>query len=296
MTMRVLHIDTGRTMRGGQWQVLHLCRGAHHQATLVAPKSSVLNQMARAEGLRVEDLNPATLLRCSSQADLVHAHDARAHTYAALIGGSPVLVSRRVSFPVRMGLASRWKYRQPARYIAVSHFVKQRLMEGGVDENRIRVVYDGVPAAPCSTRLGSVVAPDTDDPRKGSALLREAAQLAGVDVCFSRDLTADLREARLLVYLSHEEGLGSAVLMAMAAGVPVVASRVGGLPEAVDDQKTGILVENQASEIAAALRLLLRGEFSHQAMAAASRSRWEAEFTVERMIERTEAIYRECLA
>jgi hypothetical protein len=294
--MRVLHIDTGRTMRGGQWQVLHLGRGAHHQATLLAPKSSMLNQTAREEGLRVEDLNPATLLRACSHADLVHAHDARAHTYAALIGGPPVVVSRRVAFPIRTGLSSQWKYRQPTRYIAVSKFVKQRLMEGGVDENRIRVVYDGVPAAPCSTRLGPVIAPDSDDPRKGSALLREAAQLAGVEVRFSRDLTAELREASLLVYLSHEEGLGSAVLMAMAAGVPVIASRVGGLPEAVEDQKTGFLVENEASEIAAALRFLLRGEFSRQTMADAARSRWEAEFTVERMIEQTEAIYRECLA
>jgi glycosyltransferase involved in cell wall biosynthesis len=282
-------------MRGGQWQVLHLLRGARHEAVLLCPRGSPLNQAARNEDFQVEDLNPATLLRWSSKADFVHAHDARAHTYAALAGRPPLVVSRRVAFPIGGGIASKWKYRQPARFVAVSKFVKQRLIEGGIDEKRIRIVYDGVPAMPCSTRLGPVVAPVTEDPRKGSALLREAARLAGVTIHFSGDLAADFGEARLFVYLSHEEGLGSAVLMAMAAGIPVVASRVGGLPEAVEDNATGLLVGNDASEIADVLRFMFREPDAAQRMAAAARARWEAEFKVEHMVDRTEEVYRECL-
>jgi glycosyltransferase involved in cell wall biosynthesis len=292
--MHVLHIDTGRQMRGGQWQALYLLRGAHHHPSLGARAESPLYNAALQSSIDVQPIWTA-MREFSPRAGLVHAHDARAHALAALRGFPRVLVSRRVAFPLGRGFFSRLKYDRCSMYLAVSEFVKQRLLEGGIDETRIQVVYDGVPAMPRSTRLGPVVAPATEDPRKGSALLREAAQLAGLDVRFSRDLAADLAHARLFVYLSHEEGLGSAVLMAMAAGVPVIASRVGGLPEAVRDGVTGLLVANQPGEVAAALHCLIQEESTASAMAEAARRRWEAEFTVERMVERTERIYTSCL-
>ncbi len=60
----------------------------------------------------------------------------------------------------------------------------------------------------------------------------------------------------MFLYITHKEGLGSAALLAMASGVPVVASRVGGLPEIVDDGGTGFFVENHPEAIAARMRLL----------------------------------------
>ena len=45
----------------------------------------------------------------------------------------------------------------------------------------------------------------------------------------------------MFVYITESEGLGSAVLLAMAAGTPVIASRVGGLPEAIEDGVNGLL-------------------------------------------------------
>ena len=59
----------------------------------------------------------------------------------------------------------------------------------------------------------------------------------------SQHLEADLRDAAMLVYLTASEGLGSGALLAMSAGVPVIASRVGGLPEIVRHRETGLLVE-----------------------------------------------------
>ena len=56
-------------------------------------------------------------------ADIVHAHDARAHTLAAIAARAPFVVSRRVAFPVKRSLLSQWKYRQAKRYLAVSQFV-----------------------------------------------------------------------------------------------------------------------------------------------------------------------------
>jgi hypothetical protein len=289
--MRVLHVDTGREMRGGQWQVLHLLRGAHHEATLAVRRDSPLEEAARGAGLPVTGLRQTVF---GAECDLIHAHDARAHTLAAL-SGKPFVVSRRVAFPVKAGALSRLKYTRAARYLAVSQFVAGRLVEAGVDESRVSIVYDGVPAMPRSTRSGPIVAPATDDRRKGTALLREAARLGGFEVKFSLDLMSDLAGARLFIYLSEEEGLGSAVLMAMAAGVPVIASCVGGLPEAVADGVTGLTIRNHPAEVGAAVHCLTTDADTPERMSEAAYTRWASMFTVERMIEQTEAAYRECL-
>src|SRR5579872_4033746 len=100
--MRILHIDTGREMRGGQWQVLHLMQGLGERgipACLLSPRKSALFQAAESVGLNVRPLRPFTPLAMARKFDLVHAHDARAHTLSLLCPKS-LIVSRRVAFPV----------------------------------------------------------------------------------------------------------------------------------------------------------------------------------------------------
>ncbi len=160
-------------------------------------------------------------------ADLVHVHDARGHSVAALFARTPVVVARRVAFAIKSSWLSRWKYRRAAHYIAVSQFVAGLLIEAGIPQDKISVIHDGVPLLPLSSRGGPVIAPQSDDPRKGSALLKDTG------VKFSSNLEADLLTARILVYLTHAEGLGSGALLGMSAGVPVIASSIGGLPEAI---------------------------------------------------------------
>src|SRR4029077_11595983 len=101
-------------------------------------------EVARKVGLQAEPLTPSAVRRLSRQADLTHAHDARSHTIAALLSAAPLIVSRRVSFPIRGGL-SRWKYARPRHFIAVSNYVKNVLIQAGVGSECISVVYDGVP-------------------------------------------------------------------------------------------------------------------------------------------------------
>jgi hypothetical protein len=197
-----------------------------------------------------------------------------------------------VAFPVK----SRWKYRHCRRYLAVSEFVKSVLVEGGVPEEKIAVVYDGVPLLE-PARGSIILAPaNADDPRKGAPLAVEAAHLAGVELKLSTDLERDLRGAAVLVYITHSEGLGSGALMAMSAGVPVVASNVGGLPEIIRHGENGLLVENTAPTIAAAVRELV----DHPALArrlgdAARRTVMEG-FTVDHMVRRTMEVYRQVLS
>jgi glycosyltransferase involved in cell wall biosynthesis len=253
--MKLLHLDSGHEMRGGQWQVLRLHEAllaAGHESLLLAREGAPLLKAAR----ECEALRPARLRQLSGNFDLVHAHDARSHTLAALLSKSPFIVSRRVAFPVKTSALSRWKYGRGRRYLAVSKYVAGILSQAGVDDSRVDVVYDGVevPATPASG--DAVLAPYTLDPAKGMALAERAAAEAGVPLRRSENLEQDLAGARAMVYLSESEGLGSGILLAMAHGVAVIASRTGGIPEVIEDGVNGVLVANDAGAIAEALRSL----------------------------------------
>jgi glycosyltransferase involved in cell wall biosynthesis len=89
-------------------------------------------------------------------------------------------------------------------------------------------------------------------------LALQAVKLAGFDARASRDLERDLAHAGLFVYITQSEGLGSAVLLAMAAGVPVITSNVGGLPEIVEHESTGLLTANTPDAIAGSVRRLMQ--------------------------------------
>lgn len=292
--MQVVHIDSGREMRGGQWQVMLLMRGlrgAGHEQILLARPESPLFGRATAEGFDVRPYGAMTLARLLSAA-IVHAHDAHAHTLAACAAKVPFVVSRRVAFPIGTGWLSRWKYRRATRYIAVSEYVRRRLVDAGVAPRVISVVYDATPAA--EPAAGDwIVAPWSDDPQKGADLVRAAATLAGVEVRFSRDLPADISRARMFLYITRQEGLGSAALLAMAAGLPVIASRVGGLPEAVEEGVTGLTVPNQPERIAEAMRRLLDHPGLAVEMGMRGRERAAARFSIEAMVRGTLAVYEE---
>jgi len=281
--MRILHLDSGREMRGGQWQVLRLHRGLiarSHDSRLLARKGSPL-------GREVPDSPWRNV-------DIVHAHDARSHTRAALFARAPVVVSRRVGFPVRSSALSRWKYKRPKLFLAVSEYVAQQLRNAGVEDERIAVVYDGVPV-PAELSTGSaILIPATRDPGKGMALAEQAARIAGVEVVLSDNLERDLPRAGALLYLTRSEGLGSGILLAMAYGVAVVASNVGGIPEIIRDGENGLLVENDANAVAMALRRL--SPELRVSLGRAARATVMERFTEAQMVDSTIAAYERVLA
>ncbi len=221
---------------------------------------------------------------------VTHAHDARSHTAAAMAGVARLVVSRRVAFPVQPNPVSRWKYRHAAHYIAVSQAVKQTLVEAGIAPSRITVVYDGVPMQPPS-HGSEILVLESSDPGKGTALALHAVTLAGFEARPSRDLENDLARAGLFLYITQSEGLGSAVLLAMAAGVPVIASNVGGLPEIVKHEATGLLTLNTSDAIAGAVRRLMHDRSLAQSLAAGARALVQEKFSVEQMVAGTVAVY-----
>lgn len=290
--MRILHLDTGRGMRGGQWQALRLHqtlveRGC--ESLLLARPDSPLAAEVRKRNLPCAGLSAARLAVLSRRFDLVHAHDARGHTLAALWSRAPFVVSRRVAFPVRTSFLSRWKYRRPAMFLAVSRFVADILTVAGVPASKIAVVYDGVPVPASAASGDAILTPETPDPQKGMALALEAARIAGVRLTPTSDLERDLPGSLGLVYLSKSEGLGSGILLAMAHGVAVIASRTGGIPELIEDGVTGILAENDPHAVAACFARIDRR------IGLAARQSVMDRFTVAHMADATQAAYAEAL-
>jgi glycosyltransferase involved in cell wall biosynthesis len=101
-----------------------------------------------------------------------------------------------------------------------------------------------------------------------------------------------LRRAWVLVLPSHWEAMPMAVLEAMAAGVPVVASRVGGIPGVVVDGKTGRLVEpRDVNALGEALARILGDAAERLAMGAAARERAVGHFSADVVVPRLEAVW-----
>ena len=299
--MHILHIDTGLEMRGGQRQVLLLLqalRQAGHECTLLAAKPGLLSNAAMQLKFPVHPADAAQVWRLSLSADLVHAHDARSHTLAAISSRRKFVVSRRVAFPVRRSVASLWKYQRPARFLAVSRFVAHELETVGLRHEKIDVVYDAVSdnvPLTHSSPQGPIVALATRDRQKGRELMENASAIGGFPVVFSNDLEVDLIGASVFVYITRSEGLGSAALLAMAMGVPVIASCVGGLTEVFEDETSGIFVQNEPSEIARQVQRVRGDSALARRLIEAAKIRIAESFTVHHLLERTLRSYRTAL-
>jgi len=293
--VRILHIDSGETLRGGQLQVLRLLDGLKAEGVevrLMTAAGSALAHAAEARGIETRNLGWRALRSESRWAELVHCHDAHAHTLAWLASRAPYVVSRRVVFPVKKTWFSAKKYASARLFLCVSQAVADVLRAAGIPGERLAVVYDGVdlPAA-MSDRTGSMVALDSADPGKCRALLNQLP----LKIDFVTDLPRAFRSARLFLYPTASEGLGSAALLAMAYGVPVIASNTGGLREIIEDCQTGLLAGTTPHEFQQAAGKLesdpaLIGRIVQQARALV-----EQRFTAQRMVRRTIECYRQVL-
>ena len=170
-----LHVDTARTWRGGQNQVLLTVNGLRsigQRAALVAHPDGELRRRA-AEGLDLIPIAPRMEMDLSAawkfsriikrlQPDVIHAHDPHGVALAALalsIGSGaanrstgsrqgasmPALVAaRRVDFHLKGNSFSRWKYRQVDCFIAASEAIRQMLVGDGVPADHTVTVHEGI--------------------------------------------------------------------------------------------------------------------------------------------------------
>jgi glycosyltransferase involved in cell wall biosynthesis len=354
-----LHIDTARTWRGGQNQVLTTVLGLRslgHRTLLVAHSNGELRRRAE-EGLDLVSLAPKTEMDLSAAwrlsrvlkqltPDIVHAHDPHGVAMAGLalsmstrLVKPPLVAARRVDFHLRGSSLSRWKYRQVDCFICASEAIRQMLIGDGVPAARTVTVHEGIDldhvdaAASASLHeelwlphhapiVGNVAALV---PHKGQRHLIEAARLVLPQVPDARFVIAGEGELRpalerqikehhlekhvllagfrpdvlslhkafdIFVMSSVSEGLGTSLLDAMAAGKPVVATRVGGIPEVVVDGVTGFLVPaRDPGAMAAAIVQLLKDDRLRRTMGEAGRTRACTMFSAERMVKDTLHVY-----
>ncbi len=113
---------------------------------------------------------------------------------------------------------------------------------------------------------------------------------------FRADLELWMGALDVLVHPAYTEGLGNVCLQAAAAGVPCIGSRVGGIPEAIADGVTGVLVPvGDATALAAAIDRLLSDAPLRQRLGAAGPAYVESDFTPPTMAAGNRAVYRRVL-
>src|SRR4051812_14055644 len=209
------------------------------------------------------------------------------------------------------GIATDFSHPPPARDAVVAN---------GIDPDRPSVVFVGritrqkgvghlIAAAhqidPAAQIVLCAGAPDTPEIAEETEKAVAALSAARSGVVWVRGMlpTTSVRQvlsaSTVFVCPSVYEPLGIVNLEAMACGTAVVASDVGGIPEVVDDGRTGLLVhfdENAVDEfrsgLAAAVNELLADPARAEAMGAAGRERAEREFAWETAAARTVDIYR----
>ncbi len=359
--MRIVHVNTEPTWRGGESQVFNLMRGllarGHQVEAVTQPESALLARCREASipatplAMR-GDLDLAAALRLAKHLkqappDIVNAQTARAHTIALLAAhlGAPgrLVVTRRLDFPIRRDPANLWKYRsrRVARYIAVAEIIRDILIGAGVRDDRVSVVNSsidlgafvtsdkqraearaelGIP--PDARVIGNVAAlawhkgqtdllsamprvagafPDAwcvivGGGEEREALEKQAASLAGqariLLTGMRRDVPRLLNAFDVFCMPSHYEGFCNSVLEALATGIPVVATRAGGLPEIVEDGATGLIVPAKAPEALAGgiLRILSDAGLARR-LSEAGRYAAQTRFGVDLMVDKTVALY-----
>lgn len=356
--LKIAHIDTGLSLRGGQRQLLMLAEGLRergHEQVIVCLEGSKLEERAQREGFSVFTM-PANdpghafgILLWRQQIKgwmprILHAHDGRGQTLAWLASlGLPVrrVASRRVTFFP----SDRWTYR--LKYgrtcdavIAISENIRQLSVQAGVPRERITVIPDGIeipaelPSGTERQRQRTSWRCRDDDfvvgllgastPEKGQdvaltamALLAEKLPktrlvLAGGESAVSSggpmhddysdcgrilrlgpitELAGFFAGLNLFVMPSIAEGLGSSALWAMAYGLPVIATRVGGLPEIVMEEETGWLVPPGSAQ-ALADAILLASQDREKLLEFGRNARKRAAgFSAAIMVGRTEDLY-----
>ena len=101
-----------------------------------------------------------------------------------------------------------------------------------------------------------------------------------------------LKDVDVLVLMSEQEGLPMAIIEALSMGVPVIATPVGGVPEAVVHGQNGLLVERSAEALTEALTSLVADPDKLRELSANARRAFEERFEISRVVSMYDEIYR----
>jgi len=362
--MKILHINTEKTWRGGEQQTFNLLKGLKERnisSHLICQPGSPMAQKAKKAQIKVfpvamhgeTDLLAGFRIRSlinKFNYDILQSHTSHAHSLAFLASfGTKTrrIVTRRVDFSIfRHSFLnlSGIKYRYMADfYIAISNKIKDVLVNDGIPPGRIFVAHSGInpnrfddagkdnllsefniksdeqvvinvahlaghKGQQYLVRAIPLVLAKIPTARffivGGGELMDKLKTLAAslglnqelIFTGFRRDVGAFYQIADLFVMSSVQEGLGTAVLDALALGKPVVATISGGIPEIVHDGKTGRLVAPaDPLALAAGIVELLTHTGRAKQMARQGQAKIREKFSVEAMVDKNIEIYQQIL-
>ena len=229
----------------------------------------------------------------------------------------------------RAAFAFRTAFRCADAMVCVSDGTVQQMVEIGIDPRRIRIILNGIDTSvfrfvgPKPGGSGVTVARLSPEKDIGSllramAIIRQTCptftlEIAGDGVCKAdllvmsrdlgiesqvrflgqvRDVRAVLENASLFILPSLTEGVSLTLLEAMACGLPVVSTRVGGTPEVVVEGETGLLVPpGSPEELAKSILKLLQEPEHSREMGVKARRRLEDIFNIRQMVAKYEEMY-----
>ncbi len=310
--VRVLHVSSPLTWRGGEQQIAYLLKGlkeAHPEieSLVVCPEGSVMeayltkhdnqhHSYTKRSGLSPSYIFGVLKSIKSYKPNIIHIHDAHAHTavvIAHLIIGSkiPIILHRRVDFHLKSAFFSRYKYeyKHIQKVICISNAIKTIVSESNIDKDKLELIYSGVDpnrlintGADIRKELGldkdkvligniAAIADHKDyfafikvikelrikNPKIAGLIIGDGPQRNEIEnfvkkenleehihfLGYRADANSLIFDLDLFLMPSKTEGLGTSIIDAFNAGIPVVATNSGGISELVKHNKTGLLAE-----------------------------------------------------
>lgn len=359
--MRVLHLSSESTWRGGEQQIAYLVKGSIENGidAIVACRRG-----SRMEEFCLENNLPHISLRFKSAydiqtiwklqsycrrsgIDIIQTHSSKSHTLAVICGilglRIPQLLTRRVDFPIKDNWFSRFKYNYKGirKIICVSNAIRKMIESEIKDQDKLLVVHDGIDLSRFSNpsewlrktysipkdhlivgntsaitaqkdygtflkvveRVVSVrkdvhffIIGDGHD----KAFFEQYVLENGLDefvtfTGFLKNISEVLPSLDIFLFTSQTEGLGTSVLDAMAASLPIVATNAGGVGEIINDNVNGLLYSVKDDEgLADGLMKLMNDQDLCSSLVDKARETVKS-FSKEAMTRSTIKVYEEIL-
>lgn len=305
--MRILHLSSERTWRGGEQQIAYLMQELKEKNIEVfaaSRRGSEFSQRMISRGFNViefpfsSEIDFVTAIKIKNfvkknNIDIVHMHTGHGHTLGVLshfLGHEAKLVlSKRTDYPVKDNFFSKWKfnYKGINKILCVSGKIKEVISKDINDKEKLEVVYSGVDIEKFPKTLTREIKKEFNLPKDSKVVINTSALAEHKDfptfiktakvltqkhddlyfviygdgplkeevknlieveklekkvilAGFQKNLETVIGSADLFLITSKDEGLGTSILDAFSAKLPVVATRAGGIPEIVIHEKTGL--------------------------------------------------------
>lgn len=362
--MRILHINSSKSIGGGEIHTLNLVNGlleGNQTVFLACRTGSKLASMSQAQKISTLELDLKNSLDFIStiklakfckknNIDVIHAHLARdywiAYITKLLYKRAKLVFTRHVSFPIKSTLLKKKMYKSTDKIIAVASAVEKSLLDSGVViKEKISVIYNGIDVSKINNAVKNKLRKELDlnndaviigtigsfCPNKdqltfiksipdiinkipnavfviiGSGdenykkeldeLVKKLGLTGKVRFLGARSDIYDLiKDFNVFLLTSKQEGFPLVIIEAMAAGVPVISTNVGGISEVIKNNETGILIPPESpKELSKAVIELLSDKKLTKDIIDNAQIAVNKHFTVENMTSNTLNIYKQVM-